>query len=318
VSRTHATTDAPAVLRHACTLCGGCCQGVRVPVYDRDRAAIARAADHLGIPDPIDGAGLRLVDGACVFLGEDDRCRIHATLGAQAKPTPCRQFPLVAVQAEDGVRIGVDPASYGAWRSWREGPALPDAAVVATRTPAPGGQAHIEAHLVARCEHPDTTLESLLGELVSEPPRGASLPPRFAARWAEHLHRSALPGFLVHDTLGRRLRGALAPVLHASVGWEEPPPWPALDPEIRAWTLEAVRRVLYLRLLPGLPNVPTAALLLLGGAVAAAWTDPRPGAYHDHLTAWLRALRFPVFWQALVGDRATLAWLVTGRRPGAP
>ena len=73
--------------------------------------------------------------------------------------------------------------------------------------------------------------------------------------------------------------------------------------------------MLYLRLLPGIPNVSAAALLLLGGVISAAWTDPTPGPFHDALTGWLRALRFDPFWRALAKDAPTMVWLGTGQRP---
>ena len=33
-------------------------------------------------------------DGACGFLSDDNRCRIHEELGAAKKPLTCRLFPL--------------------------------------------------------------------------------------------------------------------------------------------------------------------------------------------------------------------------------
>ena len=71
-----------------------------------------------------------------------------------------------------------------------------------------------------------------------------------------------------------------------------------------------------MRLSANIPNVSVAALFVLGGAVAAAWTDPRPGPFVAALTAWLRALRFELFWKSLAVDQATLMWLATGQGPG--
>lgn len=321
MQKTHLTRPVNAVLRHQCTGCGGCCQGVRIPVYnDQERAKVLRAAERLDIAEPIDGQALRMSQGRCVFLATDNSCRIHAELGADHKPIPCRQFPLVALRADDAggeVRIGVDPASYGAWRSWREGAPLPDGPVVATSGGAPGGQVQVEHQLVAMCEDPQASVPGLLAVLTREPADRGSLPAGFAARWASHLSSVDFGPFTAHHALGPRLRRALQPIVNAAPAWAtEPPPWPAsLAQADHDWAIEAVRRVLYLRLLPTIPNVSAAALLLLGGVVAAAWTDPRPAAFHDMLTGWLRALRFNAFWSLVAGDKETMVWLGTGQRP---
>ena len=49
-------------------------------------------------------------DGACVFLSETNRCRIHEQLGAAKKPLTCRMFPYSFHAAADGV---VMTASFG-------------------------------------------------------------------------------------------------------------------------------------------------------------------------------------------------------------
>lgn len=41
---------------------------------------------------------IRMVNGRCFFLGEDQRCRIHQKLGYDAKPEGCRAFPLHVTQ----------------------------------------------------------------------------------------------------------------------------------------------------------------------------------------------------------------------------
>ena len=35
----------------------------------------------------------RHVDGACVYLGKDNACRIHQHFGAASKPLMCRLYP---------------------------------------------------------------------------------------------------------------------------------------------------------------------------------------------------------------------------------
>ena len=46
-------------------------------------------------------------DGACVFLGPDNRCRIHAKHGSAAKPLACRIYPFFLVPAGDHWRLGL-------------------------------------------------------------------------------------------------------------------------------------------------------------------------------------------------------------------
>ena len=46
-------------------------------------------------------------DGACVFLGENNRCRIHARYGAEAKPLACRLYPFVLVPTGERWRVGL-------------------------------------------------------------------------------------------------------------------------------------------------------------------------------------------------------------------
>ncbi|MGB0590477.1 MAG: AAA family ATPase [Myxococcota bacterium] len=41
-------------------------------------------------------------DGNCTFLDEDTRCRVHATVGEEALPGICRNFPIAGFEAPDG------------------------------------------------------------------------------------------------------------------------------------------------------------------------------------------------------------------------
>ena len=98
----------PAEQRFTCAQCGACCRGAWVVLtpaeVDRYRAigaarwyvdAEAPGADPF-LPAP--GGHFRIrsrADGACGFLTEANRCRIHEELGAGAKPLACRTFPFV-------------------------------------------------------------------------------------------------------------------------------------------------------------------------------------------------------------------------------
>jgi Fe-S-cluster containining protein len=315
--RTHATPPEKRVLRHVCTACGGCCQGVRIPLYnDEEVRKVQAAAKQLGVDDPIDGRALRLSSGRCAFLAEDNRCRIHAELGAEHKPIPCRQFPLIAIAVGEDIRMGVDPASYGAWRSWRAGAPLPDGAAIASSPPAPGGQEALEDHFVLMCEDPQASLAGLLSVVTREPTDRSVLPTSFAARLAQRLNDLDLSPFIEHDDIGEQLSRSLEPLRAHRGRFRADASWPGvLRPEDEAWAIESIRRVIYLRLLPQIPSVSVAALLLLSGAVACSWACPTPETFHRSWTGWIRALRFEVFWKHVAGDAATLMWLGTGQRP---
>jgi Fe-S-cluster containining protein len=86
-------------LRFACTGCGRCCTGRGNYVVEVDRAEQRRIQKLLGIgwrwfrrryvfrfDDETES--LRMPGGRCVFLGDDNRCRVYA-----ARPRQCRTYP---------------------------------------------------------------------------------------------------------------------------------------------------------------------------------------------------------------------------------
>jgi lysine-N-methylase len=46
-------------------------------------------------------------DGACVFLTDKNRCRIHERFGPEAKPLACRLFPFILVPVGDHWHVGL-------------------------------------------------------------------------------------------------------------------------------------------------------------------------------------------------------------------
>jgi lysine-N-methylase len=87
----------PTIQRWSCHSCGNCCRNHQIIVTDADRERI------LGQEWPEGEAAFERVgrqyrlahqhDGACVFLDENNRCRIHAKFGEAAKPLACRVYP---------------------------------------------------------------------------------------------------------------------------------------------------------------------------------------------------------------------------------
>ncbi|MEL6182520.1 MAG: YkgJ family cysteine cluster protein, partial [Myxococcota bacterium] len=125
-------------LRHRCVGCGRSCEGH--PIGPLDPAFLDRLPDiiahlsphHADLSDTQtvvtsnqDASYLAMTPQAsCIFLGTDRRCRIHAHLGAAAKPLVCRLFPLQIVDTEQGLRVA-STRCFEAHRSWEpEPPAL--------------------------------------------------------------------------------------------------------------------------------------------------------------------------------------------------
>ncbi len=105
--------------QYDCTGCGDCCRGrFAIIISEADRARIAAqewSREELGLGrQPLfapQGDGFHLAhrkDGACVFLGDDNLCRIHARYGEAAKPLACRLYPFTFVPGGGGqVRVNV-------------------------------------------------------------------------------------------------------------------------------------------------------------------------------------------------------------------
>jgi lysine-N-methylase len=111
----------PVAQNWDCSGCAACCRTYHVPVTAEERKRI-EAQGWDADPDLKDvplfardggrfgGGDDRLnhrPDGACVFLGPDNRCRIHAKFGSAAKPLACRVYPFLLVPAGDHWRVGL-------------------------------------------------------------------------------------------------------------------------------------------------------------------------------------------------------------------
>lgn len=106
----------PGYQHYSCHSCGQCCRGlfeIRVTPEEQARIAAQGWADRPeldGLPlfrERADGTYLNhRPDGACVFLDDDNHCRVHAEFGEETKPLPCRLYPFVFVP--DGQQVRVD------------------------------------------------------------------------------------------------------------------------------------------------------------------------------------------------------------------
>lgn len=107
----------PSGARWSCHACGACCRLFQLgPVEPHIieglkaheiEAAWAPAAAQPWYEARETPAGtqyfLAKVDGACIFLKEDNLCAVHGLFGAEAKPSFCREFPFHFVQDPKGL-----------------------------------------------------------------------------------------------------------------------------------------------------------------------------------------------------------------------
>ena len=108
--------ELPMAQQWDCHACGDCCRMYAVRVTAEEKARI-NGQDWSDVPELVDVPRIiyekrigddRLnhrADGACVFLGPDNRCRIHSKFGAEAKPMACRIYPFTLVPAGDQWRV---------------------------------------------------------------------------------------------------------------------------------------------------------------------------------------------------------------------
>jgi len=111
----------PVLQNWDCQGCSLCCRQYHVSVSPEEQKRIedqgwGKEPEFQGVPLFVRVGGwfskssYRLnhqPDGACVFLGPDNRCRIHARHGSAAKPLACRIYPYTLVPAGDHWKLGL-------------------------------------------------------------------------------------------------------------------------------------------------------------------------------------------------------------------
>jgi len=109
----------PVLQNWDCSGCTNCCRDYVVHVSDEEAQRIEeqgweKQPGYEGVAlfkrEGFLGRGRRSLnqrDGACVFLGEGGRCRIHEKFGSAAKPLACRVYPFVLVPSGDEWRVGL-------------------------------------------------------------------------------------------------------------------------------------------------------------------------------------------------------------------
>lgn len=100
--------------RYSCHGCGNCCRDFTVQLREDDLAKLREQnwKEKLGEPVTIDFRGVTYLrqreNGACMFLMDDGKCRIHAEFGFEAKPIACQLFPFHLTPSSKGVSMGIN------------------------------------------------------------------------------------------------------------------------------------------------------------------------------------------------------------------
>ena len=301
-------------LNHRCTACGGSCQGSFAFLSEEEQIKVTAQASVLGVERPVEDGHLRQHLGSCVFLEKSGLCRIHKKWGFDAKPAVCKQYPLVAVRTETGVRVGIDPGCYTHIQSAADPEAEVEASkLFANQSELPPGMLPFEQAFLDRSE--GISIAGALSMLTAEKTIDGGLPSGWASRWVEFLKGSELGLLMALQDTPLEMRRALEPMVEAIETWDpkNPPRWTALHPRLDAWGVDVTRRMLHLRLATDtLPVVPAVALLTLGGVVAAAWTNPEEEPFTRAVAAWCRGVRIETFWRGIVAEPADFQRLATG------
>ncbi|WP_165227075.1 YkgJ family cysteine cluster protein [Aquisphaera insulae] len=109
----------PVMQNWDCRTCGDCCRTLEGVITDEEKRRI-EALIPPGDPDFAPGPWFvprgrnsgkwtltHRPSGGCVFLTDENHCRIQERFGAEAKPFVCRLFPFILVPAGDHWRVGI-------------------------------------------------------------------------------------------------------------------------------------------------------------------------------------------------------------------
>lgn len=114
--------EIPSGVRFTCSRCGDCCRTFEIllgPGEEESLESLEWKGRDATLVDSTTVVPARLSawrgkrqllrgnDGACVYLGEDDQCRIHRHFGADAKPLMCRLYPFGFYPVGDRVAVDV-------------------------------------------------------------------------------------------------------------------------------------------------------------------------------------------------------------------
>ena len=333
-------------VRHRCTASGMCCEGHLICVSETEAANVRKIAPQLVGYDPnvpqidpvslIEDAGeepelaLTMVDGHCLFLGDDRLCMIHKHLGAEAKPLICRLFPLRVVNTEAGFRVGITSRCVDAHLSWNSvDPATPEEALGAIGLDWPPGKivgldgsdmrslrntrrfqmnAEQEGYFLSLLTTENLNLATLITSTAGEFYPVDTIPPAFLDDVAKRLRvfpeNYSLSKFNNAGThFGddcRALLNEFSTITAPESGWREPPP--AVVDYIR----HAIQQFVYLRDSSLFPAIELAVHVYFIGVIGALWTttpwDTDGQVSHElgrKISMWLRVINLSGVFQKL-------------------
>ena len=98
--------------RYSCHGCGNCCRDFTVQLREADLEKLRSQDWERTLGDvTVEFRGRRFLaqraDGACVFLLEGGKCRIHAEFGLEAKPLACQLFPFNFAPDAGAAYVGI-------------------------------------------------------------------------------------------------------------------------------------------------------------------------------------------------------------------
>lgn len=295
-------------------MCGGSCNVTHVPLYRAaDREGVERARQVLGIEARIEEGMLLGEHGTCVFLGPDNRCRIHATLGPQHKPRVCRQWPVTALRVGEVVRVGIDPCCLTHWKTWKTGPEIDGSELSVATVSVTPQEAAAEGAVVALLSTEGMTVAAALGRLAGG---GPALPEGLPDRVLAAVRALPVQAIVDHPDVGPLVGDALTAIRATADRADRAPPWPAWpawSADVDAFAVDALRRMVWLRIAARAPGAVPVAAWGLAGALLAGWSAPTdPETSTRLLACWLRLLRQPAMWPLLVPDPGALTRLLRG------
>ncbi len=119
-------------LQHACQACGSCCSSTDVGPLNIEQVQRINSHDWTDIiPDLDTNEDLfrtakfgeksivltEMRNDQCIFLSDDKLCLVHRHLGADYKPTQCRQFPYVFSFVNDRIDVSLSMECRAYWKA---------------------------------------------------------------------------------------------------------------------------------------------------------------------------------------------------------
>ena len=281
--------------KYSCHGCGACCRDFTVQLTDTDLQKLHEQGwkERLGQEYVVQFRGHSWLkqtdDGACVFLGDNGLCKVHAEFGLEAKPLACQFFPFMLSPNVRDTHVGISfacgsvVASKGAELESHRGDVRRMSELLPASAPMP---VQLQGKMIAS-ETEIATIESALDSWLCK----KNISPTVRYQGLAWLITSLLQANL-GNVRGEKLR-QLVSTLSDAVEQELPLlDWP--EPTPRAWKL--LRQAVFTRI-----EDPKIGDLLKRGKVASVlgqWARSRKWAVGKGIspqTAGFRSVDFASF-----------------------